>query len=188
MHTFFATPAEFRAWLHENHATATELIVGFYKKDTQRPSMTWPESVDEALCYGWIDGVRRSIDAASYCIRFTPRKAKSIWSAVNIAKVETLIAQELMQPAGLASYEKRSASNSKIYAYEQESIELSAEFEALFKTNEAAWAFFIQQTPSYQKTAIWQIMSAKQAATQWRKLETLIQDSAEGRKIKSLNY
>ncbi len=186
--TFFATSAEFRAWLHENHATETELLVGFYKKESKLPSITWPESVDEALCYGWIDGVRKSVDAISYSIRFTPRKPKSIWSAVNIAKVETLTTEGLMQPAGLAIYEKRTAENSKIYAYEQESIALSTEFETLFKENEIAWDFFTKQAPSYQKTAIWQIMSAKQRSTQIRKLETLIKDSAEGRKIKALSY
>ena len=115
---FFATQADFRDWLEEYHELETELLVGFYKVGSGKPSMSWSESVDEALCFGWIDGVRRSVDAESYSIRFTPRKAKSIWSAVNIAKIEVLTAKGLMKPAGIAAFAKRDENNSKIYAYE----------------------------------------------------------------------
>jgi uncharacterized protein YdeI (YjbR/CyaY-like superfamily) len=117
---FFPTPADFRKWLDKNHTTAKELIVGFYKVGTKKPSITWSESVDQALCYGWIDSVRRSIDEESYCIRFTPRNSKSIWSAINIAKVEALTKQGLMKPAGIKSFELRKEHRSKIYSYEQE--------------------------------------------------------------------
>ncbi|GAB4012450.1 bacteriocin-protection protein [Spirosoma sp. KCTC 42546] len=186
--TFFATQAGFRDWLTENHDKATELLVGFYKVGSGKPSMTWSQSVDEALCFGWIDGVRRSVDPDSYCIRFTPRKSKSIWSAVNIAKIDELSKQGLMQPAGLAAFAKRQESKSKIYAYEQQQVSLSDEFEAAFKANELAWAYFQKQAPSYRKVAINWVMSAKQAETVSKRLNELISDSAQGQKIKSQRY
>ena len=139
---FFPTQAGFRRWLEENHDKETELTVGFYKIDSGKPSMNWSQSVDEALCFGWIDGVRRSIDVESYAIRFTPRKSKSVWSAVNIAKVAELIAKGLMQPAGIAAFAKREESKSKIYAYENELKEFSEEFESEFRADEKAWEFF----------------------------------------------
>src|SRR6187549_476911 len=123
--TFFATQSDFRKWLEKNHSKATELFVGFYKVDSGKPSMTWSESVDQAICFGWIDGVRKSIDKDSYFIRFTPRKPTSIWSAINIKKVEELTKQGLMQPAGLASFEKRTEGKSRIYSFEQEKVELT---------------------------------------------------------------
>ena len=180
---FFASQTDFRTWLAANHAKETELLVGFYKVGSGKPSMTWSQSVDEALCFGWIDGVRRSVDADSYCIRFTPRKSKSIWSAVNIQKIEDLIRQGLMHPAGLAAFEKREESKSKIYAYEQEVVSLTDEFETEFKSNEKAWAFFRKQAPSYQKVAVHWIMSGKQSATQKSRLTKLITASEAGVRI-----
>jgi uncharacterized protein YdeI (YjbR/CyaY-like superfamily) len=184
---FFATPAEFRAWLTEHHATAAELWVGFYKKGSGRPSITWPEAVDEALCVGWIDGLRKSIDGESYRIRFTPRKARSIWSAVNIARVAELTAHGRMQPAGLAAFEQRSEDRSGLYSYEQRSdLALSAADEERFRANSAAWAFFQAQPPSYRHGALHWVLSAKQETTRQRRLATLIDDSANGLRIAPL--
>ncbi|MHC2990979.1 bacteriocin-protection protein [Pontibacter sp. HJ8] len=180
--TFFPTPAGFRAWLEANHTAATELLVGFYKVRSGRPSMRWPESVDEALCFGWIDGVRRSIDQDSYSIRFTPRKPTSTWSAVNMRKVAELTRQGRMQPAGLASYAKRKESNSVIYSYENEPVLLSEEFEIRFKENPKAWTFFLSQAPSYQKQAVHWVMRAKQEATKVSRLEKLIAASEAGQR------
>ena len=180
---FFAKQIDFRRWLEANHDKETELLVGFYKVGSGKPSMNWSQSVDEALCFGWIDGVRRSIDAESYSIRFTPRKEKSIWSAVNIKKVAELIEKELMQPAGLAAFAKREESKSKIYTYENAPAKLSGEFEKRFKANEKAWQFFSAQAPSYQKRAIYWIMTAKQAATKENRFERLVGESENRRKI-----
>ncbi len=180
---FFAEQIDFRRWLEANHSKETELLVGFYKVGSGKPSMNWSQSVDEALCFGWIDGVRRSIDAESYSIRFTPRKAKSIWSAVNIKKVAELIEKELMQSAGLAAFAKREESKSKIYAYENAPAELSDEFEMRFKANKKAREFFSAQAPSYQRRAIHWIMTAKQATTRESRLGKLINESENGRKI-----
>ncbi|WP_420149926.1 YdeI/OmpD-associated family protein [Spirosoma sp.] len=180
---FFATQADFRKWLEENHDKATELVVGYYKVGSGKLSMTWSQSVDQALCFGWIDGVRRSIDADSYCNRFTPRKPKSNWSAVNIRKIEQLTQQGLMQPAGLAAFEKRLESKSRIYAYEQTEVGLSEEFEKAFKNYEKAWTFFRKQAPSYQKRAMNWVMTGKQPETRLNRLNKLIQTSEEGQKI-----
>jgi uncharacterized protein YdeI (YjbR/CyaY-like superfamily) len=180
---FFATKSGFRQWLENNYDKETELLVGFYKIGSGRPSMTWSQSVDEALCFGWIDGVRKSIDEESYCIRFTPRKPKSIWSAVNIRKVEELTKQGLMKPSGLAAFEKREESKSKVYAYENGPAKLSIQFEKKFKSNEKAWAFFQSQAPSYQKTAIYWVMSAKQESTKHNRLEKLITGSEAGQRV-----
>ena len=182
--TFFATPAEFRAWLETHHADAKELWVGFYKKGTGQPSMTWPESVDQALCFGWIDGVRKRIDAERYANRFTPRKARSSWSAVNIKRVGELIEQGLMQPAGLKAFENCTQENSGVYSYEQcHNATLGDDFEAQFQANEDAWRFFQAQPPGYRKTAIWWVVSAKKDETRRKRLATLIDDSARGRTI-----
>lgn len=186
--TFFSTQEEFRKWLAENHDKETELLVGYYKVGSGKPSMTWSQSVDEALCFGWIDGVRRSIDADSYCIRFTPRKAKSIWSAVNIQKIEDLTRQGLMHSAGLTAFEKRQESKSKIYAYEQKEVSLSDEFEHAFRVNEKAWANFQAMPPSYRKTAVNWVMSAKQNETARKRFQELISDSALGQKVKPFRY
>jgi uncharacterized protein YdeI (YjbR/CyaY-like superfamily) len=151
---FFATPDDFRAWLAEHHETETELLVGFYKKGTGRPSVTWPESVDQALCFGWIDGVRRRLDEASYSIRFTPRKARSTWSAVNVKRMEELVEQGLAAPAGVAAFERRAEDRTAIYAYEQRrAARLDPDQERRLRANERAWAFFEAQPPSYRRTA-----------------------------------
>ncbi|HLA96258.1 MAG TPA: YdeI/OmpD-associated family protein [Pyrinomonadaceae bacterium] len=171
---FFAKQSDFRKWLAKNHTKETELLVGFYKVGSGRSSMTWPQSVDEALCFGWIDGVRKNIDEESYSIRFTPRKPTSIWSAINIKKVADLTEKGLMNPAGIAAFEKRKEHKSRIYAYENEPVKLSPAFEKQFKTNKIAWKFFTTQAPSYQRTIIHRIMSAKQEATQLKRLEQTI--------------
>lgn len=160
--TFFATPQDFRRWLGQNHQTETEVLVGFYRKDSGKPSITWPESVDQALCFGWIDGVRRSRDAESYTIRFTPRKATSIWSAVNIRKAEELTKAGLMHQAGLAAFARRDAARSAVYSYEQRhDAALTPEQEQEFRSNAGAWDYFNAQAAWYRKSAIWWVVSAK---------------------------
>lgn len=186
--TFFATQSDFRKWLDKNHSKATELFVGFYKVNSAKASMTWSQSVDQAICFGWIDGVRKSIDNESYFIRFTPRKPTSIWSAINIKKVEELSKQGLMQTAGLVSFNLRKEHKSKIYTYEREAVKLSSTFEKKFKTNEKAWNFFQSLPPSYRKHAVDWVMTAKQEATSIKRLKELIKDSEAGRKIKRLSY
>lgn len=182
--TFFAKQSDFRKWLEKNHKKETELLVGFYKVDSGKPSMTWSQSVDQALCFGWIDGVRRSIDKDSYSIRFTPRRSTSIWSAINIKKVEALTKQGLMQPAGLASFKLRKEHRSKIYSHEKEAQDLSSDFEKKFKANKKAWDFFITQAPSYQKVIIHWILAAKQETTQLARLDKVIVESAEHRRLR----
>jgi uncharacterized protein YdeI (YjbR/CyaY-like superfamily) len=186
--TFFASQSDFRKWLEENHDREKELFVGFHKVGSGQPCMSWSESVDQALCFGWIDGVRKSIDKNGYFIRFSPRKPKSNWSAVNIKKVDALTQQGLMKPAGLAAYHLREEKRSGIYAYEKEALRLSAEFEKQFRANKIAWEFFQTLPPSYHKSAINWVMSAKQEATRIKRLADLIADSAAGRKIKPLSY
>jgi uncharacterized protein YdeI (YjbR/CyaY-like superfamily) len=180
---FFASSGEFRDWLHAHHATATEVLVGFHRKGSGRPSMTWSESVDEALCYGWIDGVRRTIDDQRYSIRFTPRKARSIWSNVNIAKVKALIAEGRMQPAGLAAWERRSEERSGVYSFERPALVLDAESERRFRKHTKAWRFFEAQPPGYRKQMIGRVMSAKRAETRERRLALLIEHSAAGKRM-----
>lgn len=181
--TFFRTPAGFRAWLARNHASATELLVGFYKKDSGRPSITWPESVDEALCYGWIDSIRRSIDEVSYSIRFTPRRPGSTWSAVNIRRVQALRKEGRMQPAGLKAYEARREDRSEARSDAQESVELEEPDRRRLKKNKSAWEFLQAQPPSYRRIVHRWIMSAKKEETRLRRLEKLIACSAEGRRL-----
>ncbi len=182
-HTYFATQYDFRKWLAKNHQTASELLVGFYKVGSGKPSMTWPESVDQALCFGWIDGIWRRIDDESYSIRFTPRKKTSIWSAINIKKIEELTKLGQMQPIGLAAYQNRTENKSKIYAYESDAKELSAEFEEQFRSNKKAWAFFSTQAPSYRKTIIHRIMTAKQEKTRLSRLIEAIAASERGKRL-----
>lgn len=158
--TFFAKPSGFREWLIKNHKTERELLVGFYKTSSGKPSMTWSQSVDEALCFGWIYGVRKSIDHESYQIRFTPRKPSSIWSAVNINKIEALTRQGLMQPAGLASFEKRTKKKSKIYSYENGEVNFTPTFEKQFKAKKKAWKYFEELAPSYKQVSTNWVMSA----------------------------
>ena len=181
---FFITPAEFRKWLDKNHDKESELLVGFYKTNTGRPTITWPQSVDQALCYGWIDGVRKSRDEESYTIRFTPRKPTSIWSAINIDKIETLLKEGLVKPAGIAAYKKRTESKSRVYSHERtEDAVLPAEMEKEFKANAPAWEFFMKQAPSYRKMVLHLIVSAKQEKTRRSRFEKLLTASAEGKRL-----
>jgi uncharacterized protein YdeI (YjbR/CyaY-like superfamily) len=187
MAALFAEPADLRAWLEENHDRASELWVGFHKRGTGRPSITWPESVDEALCFGWIDGVRKSLGPESYVIRFTPRKPRSTWSAVNIKRAQELAAEGRMRPAGLKAFEARTDDRSAIYAYEQRhAAKLDPEQEREFRSNAKAWEWFQSRPPWYRKTAIWWVVSAKREETRARRLRTLIEDSAQGRTIRHL--
>jgi uncharacterized protein YdeI (YjbR/CyaY-like superfamily) len=172
--TFFRGPEQLRRWFARNHASKTEIWVGYYKKDSGKPSITWPESVDEALCVGWIDGIRKSIDAESYKIRFTPRRPRSIWSAVNIRRVGELIKEKRMQPAGLRAFEARKENRSGIYAYEQRRAVLEDPYDAVLKKYPAARAFFEAQPPSYRKTISWYIVSAKKEETRMRRLMQMI--------------
>ncbi len=181
--TFFRRPADFRRWLSANHATATEFWVGFYKKDSGRPSLTWPESVDEALCVGWIDGIRKGLDEISYVIRFTPRKQSSTWSAINIKRMEELIVAGRVQPLGHAAYQRRTAKRSVIYAYEQPSAELVEPYAGMLRKNRKAAAFFAAQPPSYRKLAAWWVNTAKQEATRLRRIQKLIEFSAAARRV-----
>jgi len=182
--TFFTTPSKFRAWLAKNHARALQLWVGFYKKASGRPSITWPESVDQALCFGWIDGLRKSVDDTSYMIRFSPRRPGSTWSAINIRRAKELIALGQMTPAGLRAFEKRTPEKSANYSYKQRrNARLSTAQKKQFRANRKAWEFFRAQPPSYQRlTAFW-VTSAKKEETRAKRLTKLIGDSAAGRAI-----
>jgi uncharacterized protein YdeI (YjbR/CyaY-like superfamily) len=180
---FFAAPADLRKWLQRHHATAKELWVGFHRKHVGKPSITWPESVDEALCVGWIDGIRKRIDEESYAIRFTPRRRRSIWSAVNIRRAVTLTNEKRMQPAGLAAFKARIENRSGIYSYEQRSEQLPEPFAETLRQNPAAWKFFQAQPPWYRKTIGWWVVSAKREETRSRRLEKLIAESAGGRRL-----
>lgn len=181
---FFPTPSKFRAWLKKYHASQQELWVGFYKKCSGKPSIAWPESVDEALCFGWIDGLRKSIDEVSYMIRFTPRKPRSTWSAINIKRAQELHAAERMSAAGLEAFAKRSDDRSAIYSYEQrKSAKLEAADEKKFRANQAAWSFFQSQPPSYRRVATYWVTSAKKEETRTRRLGILIDCSARGEAI-----
>ena len=181
---FFTTPAGFRAWLERNASVATELIVGFHKVGSGTPSMTWPQSVDEALCFGWIDAVRKRIDEQRYQIRFTPRKPGSTWSAINIERVAVLTEQGRMEAAGLAAFAQRTEAKSRTYAYEQRDMAaLDPADEKLFRRNRGAWRFFEAQPPGYRKTLIWHIVNAKQPATRARRLQQLIEASQRGERL-----
>ena len=180
---FFRTPADFGTWLEKNHATATELWVGFYTKDSGKPSITWPESVDQALCFGWIDGIRKRVDEISYQIRFTPRRRGSIWSATNIKRAKELARQEQMRPAGLKAFAARIENKSGIYSYEQRSTELSQPYAKLLKKNKAASNFFEKQPPSYRKMIGWWIISAKKEETRMARLAKVISESAQGKRL-----
>ena len=183
---FFETPIAFRRWLQQHHRTAAELWVGFYKKSTGRPSITWPEAVDEALCFGWIDGVRKSVDADSYMNRFTPRRPKSVWSQVNRKRVEALLAEGRMRPAGLEAWKRRDE-GSPGYSFEQrESPQLSPEAEAEFRRNTKAWTFFQAQPPGYRRLMTWYVISAKREETRARRLGTLVDACAKGKRLGEL--
>ena len=181
---FFKNPEAFRKWLAANHDKSTELWVGYYKKETGKPTITWPESVEEALCYGWIDGIRKKFDEQSYMIRFTPRKPTSAWSTINMRNVDRLIKEERMQPAGMKAWEKRKEYRSGIYAYEQRSAELVEPYSSKFARHKKAWNFFQEQPPGYRKIMNWYIVSAKQEKTRLARLEILIAASAEGKRLR----
>ena len=181
--TFFKTQTEFTEWLEEHNQTS-ELWVGYYKKDTGRESLTWSESVDVALCYGWIDGIRKTIDAHSYKIRFTPRKVNSVWSAVNVKKVKALTEAGKMKPAGLHVYNKRS--DQVGYTSEDRNVPLATEYEEQIKANGPAWTFFSSLAPSYKRDTIWWVMTAKKEETRLRRLAIVIESSEQGLKIPSL--
>lgn len=176
---YFQDQDEFREWLEKNHFTKSEIIVGYYKTGTGKPSMTWSQSVDQAICFGWIDGIRRSIDEERYCIRFTPRKPTSNWSNVNIKKVENLQKKGLMKESGLRVYNSRKDSKSGIYSFEKEAAKLDDTFEEIFKSNQIAWDFFAKQPPSYKKTHIYWVMTARQEATKISRLNKLITASEQ---------
>ncbi|HEX7019087.1 MAG TPA: YdeI/OmpD-associated family protein [Gemmatimonadaceae bacterium] len=185
--TFFKRPADFRKWLEKHHATDRELLVGVHKKGSGEPSITWPESVDEALCFGWIDGIRRSLGTDRYTIRFTPRKKGSIWSAANTRRAQELIELGRMRPAGLRAFEARTAERSGVYSFEQrEAARLDGSAEKRFRSNGAAWTFFTSQPSGYRKIAVFWVVSAKRGDTRERRLQTLIADSAAGQRIKPL--
>jgi uncharacterized protein YdeI (YjbR/CyaY-like superfamily) len=182
--TFFPTAALFRGWLERHAATATELLVGFWKIDSGQPSMTWPQSVDEALCFGWIDGVRKRIDDVSYTIRFTPRRPGSIWSGVNIAKMAELEVAGRLTDAGRRAFAARTERKSVTYAYEQrQELALTADELALLQAHAVAWTFFARQAPSWRHKVTWWVLSAKQASTRSKRLEQLIAACGEGRKL-----
>lgn len=182
---FFATPGKFRAWLAANAATAGDLLVGYFKVASEQPSMTWSESVDEALCFGWIDGVRRRINDESYSIRFTPRKPTSIWSAINIAKFEQLSAQGRMTPAGERAFTHRTAARSVVYAYEQPATaELSTTELRNFKRNKPAWQFFAATPPGYRKVLLHWVTAAKRPATRAGRLAKLVEACAAGKRLR----
>lgn len=181
---FFATPEALRVWFQANHETEDELIVGFHRTGTGVPSITWPEAVDEALCVGWIDGVRRRLDERRYTVRFTPRRPGSNWSAVNVARVEALTAEGRMRPAGLRAFEARIAAGTAVYSYEQRyDARLDEEMEREFRADGAAWAFFQGQPPGYRASALHWVMSARREDTRRRRLRTLVDDSRAGERI-----
>ncbi len=181
--SYFPTPADFRAWLSQHHASATELVVGFHKVGSGTPSMTWTESVREALCFGWIDGVRRSVDAERYTIRFTPRRRGCNWSAVNVKHVEELTAAGRMQPAGILAFEARMANKTGVYAFEQRSAELPEPYAGRLAADTKAATFFASLPAGYRKQAMWWIVSAKREATREARLSTLIACCARGERL-----
>jgi uncharacterized protein YdeI (YjbR/CyaY-like superfamily) len=185
--TFFASPPEWRAWLEQHHDQLDELWVGFYKRGSGKSSITWPEAVDGALCFGWIDGVRKSLDESSYMIRFTPRKSRSTWSAINIKRLAALKKLGLVHSAGLQAFQRRTEDRSAIYAYEQgKGAKLTAEYEKVFRANKDAWKFFRAQPPWYRRTSSWWVISAKKEETRQKRLARLIDDSAHRRPIPHL--
>jgi uncharacterized protein YdeI (YjbR/CyaY-like superfamily) len=181
--TYFRSADEFRKWLAAHHATETELLVGFHKRGSGVPSMTWPESVDEALCFGWIDAVRKRVDDTRYTIRFTPRRKRSTWSVVNVNRVKELIKLGRMKPPGLAAFEARIEKKTGIYAYENRPVDLDEAFARVLRANKKAWEFWKAQPPYYRKRATWWITSAAKDETRQKRLAKLIADSAAGKRI-----
>ncbi len=185
--TFFPSPAELRAWLEEHHETKRELLVGYYKTKTKKPSITWPQSVDEALCFGWIDGVRRSLGEEAYTIRFTPRRPTSIWSAINVARVAELTKLGRMRPAGLRAFAARTPERTGVYSFERSAAAvLSPAEEKALRANRKARAFFESQAPWYRRTAIHWVISVKRDETRARRFAQLLADSAAGKTIPPL--
>ena len=183
---FFQTGADLREWLAANHDTADEVLVGMYRKASGRPSITWPEVVDEVLCYGWIDGIRRGIDETSYMNRITPRRKGSNWSAVNIRRVGELEAAGRMTDAGRRAFALRDEAKSRIYSYEREASTFDDAAEATFQANKDAWSWFEGAAPYYRKAAVYWVMSAKRPETRARRLATLIEHAEKGRKVPPL--
>ena len=181
--TYFRSAAELRHWFKRRHHSAAELLVGFHKVASGEPSITWPQSVDEALCVGWIDGVRKRLDDSRYTIRFTPRKPVSIWSAVNIARVQALLEEGRMLPAGLAAYEARRQNKVGVYSYEQRSVELPPAYAELLSADRAARAYHDSCPASYRKAVVWWVVSAKQEATRQRRLAQLIEHCQRGQRL-----
>ena len=184
---FFGTPDLFREWLRTLHQKRSELWVGFYKKSSGKPTVTWPETVDAALCFGWIDGQRKSIDNSSYAIRFTPRRPGSVWSAKNVARAKILIQKRQMRAAGQKAFDSRDEDEAKTYSYEQgDAVALPKAYADRFRANAQAWTYFENQTPSYRRAAVWWLVSAKRDETKQRRLLQLIEHSANGRTIPPL--
>ena len=182
---YFASPEEFRAWLEEHHERATEVWIGYWKKHTAKPSLTWSQAVDEALCFGWIDGVLRRVDDERHVQRFTPRKPSSNWSAVNVAKIEQLRAAGKLRPAGEAAFALRRDEKSGVYSYEQRHLAaFEPEQEERFRANAAAWEYWKAAPPGYRKMATWWVVSAKKPETRERRLGQLIEDSSAGRRLR----
>jgi len=180
---FFATPLQFHNWLARNRDSEKEILVGFHKKTSGKKSITYSEALDEALCFGWIDGVRKSLNDDSYTIRFTPRRAKSIWSLVNVRHIERLQKEGRMQPSGVAAFDARDPKRTGIYAFENRPRELSPEFQKMLRANNKAWQFFDAQPPFYKRTIAFWVMSAKKEETQRRRLDRLIDASARGQRV-----
>jgi uncharacterized protein YdeI (YjbR/CyaY-like superfamily) len=183
---FFKGPEEYRAWLEKNHDSATELWIGFWKKSTGKPTMTWQETVDESLCFGWIDGIRKTIDADSYKQRVTPRRPMSMWSQINVKRVGELTAQGRMRPTGLAAFQKRNPDKTYSGTAGLDRVPLGQAQESQLRRNRKAAAFWDSQPPGYRRLAGWFVMSAKKEETRQRRLETLIRDSAAGRRLGGL--
>lgn len=181
--TYFESPAAFRRWLSEHHTTAKECWVGFWRKETGKAGLTYPEALDEALCHGWIDGIRKKVDDASYTNRFTPRKPRSHWSQVNVKRIGELIRKKRVTPAGLAAFKARDPANTGRASFEQPRVRLEPALERQFRAHRKAWENFEAQPPSYRRTALWWVASAKREETRVRRLQTLITDSAAGRRL-----
>jgi len=184
---YFKSAADFRDWLEANHVSTTELWLGFYKKDSGKGGITYAEALDEALCFGWIDGLKKRVDELSFTQRFTPRKPKSIWSLINIGHVARLTKAGRMKPAGLTAFAARTAASSGVYSFENKPRELSPAMKRQFKADKAAWEFFQQQPPGYRRLVIFQVMSAKQEETRQRRLAQLMKDSKQGRRLGMLS-
>lgn len=184
---FFKTPVAFRKWLDKNHKLKTELWVGLHKKASGRPSVTYHEALDEALCFGWIDGIRKPVDDVSYTVRFTPRKPSSVWSLVNIRRVQALLKLGRMMPPGIAAFQARDEQKSRQYSYENHLRKLGEAYEQEFRARKKAWEFFQAQAPWYRRTSNWWVVSAKQEETRKRRLQQLIECSENGERIPQLS-